>query len=118
MIKHVRSTFAALLVAFAIAFSLVAPGGSVRPVSAASTEPNQPPVVTAPAHTLPVGQNGPDTIPVVLSWSATDNDGIAGYELQQSADGGNSFTNVPLPTSCWAARLTARSAICHRADET
>ena len=87
------------------AFSLVVPGGSVRPVSAASTESNQPPVVTAPAHTLPVGQNGPDTIPVVLSWSATDEDGIAGYELQQSTDGGATFTNMPLPT-CITTTLT------------
>jgi hypothetical protein len=39
------------------------------------------------------------TLPVRLNWAATDNSGtVAGYELQQSTDGGP-FTDVALPSA-------------------
>ncbi len=44
------------------------------------------------------------TIPVKLNWSATDDDGISGYELQQSKNGG-AYTNVKLASITTANRL-------------
>jgi hypothetical protein len=38
------------------------------------------------------------TLPVRISWSATDSDGIAAYEVQQSTDGG-AWTNVALSSA-------------------
>jgi hypothetical protein len=57
------------------------------------------PLVKKPAQSL-VGSSvlGASTVPVKLSWSATDSEsGIARYELQQSEDGGP-YTPVALPS--------------------
>ena len=40
---------------------------------------------------------GTSTIPVEQTWSATDNSGVAGYELQQGTNGG-AYNNVSLPS--------------------
>ena len=60
------------------------------------------PVVQAPVHDLtPAGSTlGTSTIPAKISWSATDQDGVSSYEVQQSTNGGP-YKNVSLtsPTS-------------------
>ena len=38
------------------------------------------------------------TIPVQLTWSATDSGGVAAYQLQQSTNGG-AYQNVSLPSA-------------------
>ena len=60
-----------------------------------SPPPPTAPEVVAPAHALPTTKLTATAVPVVVSWSATDSDGIAAYELQQSTNGG-AFTNVAL----------------------
>lgn len=57
------------------------------------------PVVTAPTFTFGTGAINPTTkaIPVVISWSATDPQGISSYRLQMQTDGG-AWTNVSLTT--------------------
>jgi hypothetical protein len=58
-----------------------------------------PPTETAPVHTLAAARLlGTTAIPVRLAWLALDFDGVAKYELQESNDGGATFTDVPLPT--------------------
>jgi hypothetical protein len=60
------------------------------------------PVAKAPAQSFPTTSSlGTSTIPVKLTWSATDNtggSGIASYQLQQSVNGG-AYTNVTLPSA-------------------
>ena len=60
---------------------------------------NAAPVSTAPVSALATtGQLGTSTIPVHVTWSASDLDGIAGYELQRSTDGGSTWNSVSLPS--------------------
>ncbi|WP_293771210.1 S8 family serine peptidase [Sporichthya sp.] len=60
---------------------------------------NLTPVAVAPVKAIAsTGQIGTSTVPVRLSWSASDLNGIASYQLQQSTDGGTSWTTVALPT--------------------
>ncbi len=58
------------------------------------------PTVKAPAQRFVLGSRlGTSAVPVMSSWSATDDrNGIARYEFQQSTDGG-SWSRVTLPTS-------------------
>jgi hypothetical protein len=64
------------------------------------------PVAKAPAHSFPTTSSlGTSTtgnsVPVKLTWPATDNtggSGIASYQLQQSLNGG-AYTDVTLPTA-------------------
>jgi uncharacterized delta-60 repeat protein len=56
------------------------------------------PRVTTPTHTLQGATLGTSTVPVRLSWSATDAQGdVTRYELQRSTDG-EAYANVALPT--------------------
>ena len=48
---------------------------------------------------------GASTVPVELAWSATDDNGIASYLLQQCSDGGASYSSVKLATAT-ATRIT------------
>ena len=61
---------------------------------------NAAPVVQKPVHSLPSRKTlGTSTVPVKISWSATDSEsGVTRYELQQSVDGGP-FTNVTLSSA-------------------
>ncbi len=60
---------------------------------------NGSPKVTPPAQSLLRNSTlGLSQIPTRLAWSATDEDGVAGYELQRSKDGG-AYINVSLPTA-------------------
>ena len=57
------------------------------------------PAVEPPAHGFVENSRlGASTVPVKLTWSATDNSGVAGYELQQSTNGG-AYNNVSLPST-------------------
>jgi hypothetical protein len=76
------------------------------PASYSWTVDTTAPVAKAPAHSFPTTSTlGTSTtsnsVPVKLSWSATENtggSGIASYQLQQSVDGG-AYTNVTLPSA-------------------
>jgi subtilisin family serine protease len=61
------------------------------------------PTAKAPTHKFTtLSTLGTTTVPVKLTWSATDNpggSGIASYQLQQSINGGASYTNVTLPSA-------------------
>jgi hypothetical protein len=61
------------------------------------------PVAEAPAQSLTGNFTvvGASAVPVKLAWSATDagGSGVASYELQQSTDGGASWTGVALPSA-------------------
>ncbi len=47
------------------------------------------PAVQPPAHGFAENSTlGTSTIPMQLTWSATDNSAVAGYQLQQSTNGG------------------------------
>ena len=60
------------------------------------------PTAKAPTHKFTtLSTLGTTTVPVKLTWSATDNpggSGIASYQLQQSVNGG-AYTNVALPSA-------------------
>jgi Bacterial Ig-like domain/FG-GAP-like repeat len=60
------------------------------------------PTAIAPTHTFTtLSTLGTSTVPVKLTWSATDTpggSGIASYQLQQSVNGG-AFTDVALPSA-------------------
>src|SRR5215212_314302 len=60
------------------------------------------PTTKAPTHTFTtLSTLGTSTVPVKLTWSATDNtggSGIASYHLQQSVNGGP-YTNIALPSA-------------------
>jgi hypothetical protein len=60
------------------------------------------PTAKAPTHKFTtLSTLGTSTIPVKLTWSATDNtggSGIASYQLQQSVNGG-AYTNIALPSA-------------------
>jgi hypothetical protein len=72
-----------------------------------------PPVVKEPTQTLTTGatlgtaSSTTPTLPAKISWSATDSDGIAAYELQQSENGG-AWTNVSLSS---ATTTTAKAQL-------
>ena len=57
-------------------------------------------VIQAPVQNLVMGSTlGVSTVPVKLSWSATDvGTGVASYQLQQSVNGG-AYSYVPLPSA-------------------
>ena len=60
------------------------------------------PVVKPPAQSLIANSTvvGASQVPVKLQWSATDSgSGVASYELQQSTNGGASWTDVALPSA-------------------
>ena len=57
------------------------------------------PAVQPPAHSFMENSTlGTSTVPVKLTWSATDDSGVAGYQLQQSTNGG-AYKNVSLPSA-------------------
>jgi hypothetical protein len=60
------------------------------------------PTAMAPKHSFTtLSTLGTSTVPVKLTWSATDNtggSGIASYQLQQSVNGG-AYTNIALPSA-------------------
>jgi hypothetical protein len=57
------------------------------------------PEVQPPARGLVQNSTlGTSTIPVRLTWSATDSSGVTGYQLQQSTNGG-AYQNVSLPSA-------------------
>src|SRR5215211_114639 len=60
------------------------------------------PTAKAPTHSFTtLSTLGTSTVPVKLTWSATDNpggSGIASYQLQQSVNGG-AYTNIALPSA-------------------
>jgi hypothetical protein len=65
------------------------------------------PVVTAPVHALDTSTDT-GAVRVRLSWCASGcSADVAGYELQQSADGGTSYATVPLPAA--TAKTVVRS---------
>jgi hypothetical protein len=55
------------------------------------------PVATAPAQTLKSGTLGTSSVPVALSWSAADTDGVATYALEESSNAGL-FTALDMAT--------------------
>jgi hypothetical protein len=58
-------------------------------VTGVAVPTNTPPVVTAPTHAVTTGTlTTAGAIPVRITWSATDPDGISRYELQRSTNGG------------------------------
>ena len=59
------------------------------------------PVAKPPVQSFTVGsQLGTTSVPVKLAWSATDTGtGVARYQLQQSNDGGATYSDVALPTA-------------------
>lgn len=72
---------------------------------------NVPPAVRAPVQSLVQSSRlGTTNVPVRLSWSATDANGISRYWLQQSVDGG-AYSTVTLPSAATKiiTRLLARS---------
>ena len=70
---------------------------------------NTAPTAKAPIHKFTTPSTlGTSTVPVKLTWSATDNpggSGVASYQLQQSVNGG-AYTDVALP-SATATTITA-----------
>jgi hypothetical protein len=65
-----------------------------------------PPTETAPVHTLAADRLlGTTAIPVRLAWWAFDIGTVAKYELQESNDGGATFTDVPLPTALTRTKI-------------
>jgi hypothetical protein len=60
------------------------PGGGIT---------NQPPQVTAPVHSITDFQLNPDNVPMPVTWTGSDSDGISLYELELSTNGG-AFTTV------------------------
>ena len=64
-----------------------------------STVDTTAPEVQPPARGLVQNSTlGTSTIPVRLTWSATDSSGVTGYQLQQSTNGG-AYQNVSLPSA-------------------
>jgi len=73
----------------------------------------QAPVAHAPINDLTVAGSIVDasSVPVKLSWSATDDQsGVASYELQQSTDSGASYAKVGLPTPTTTSKTLSLSA--------
>lgn len=65
---------------------------------------NTAPAVQPPIQDLPTNATlGTSTVPTKMSWSASDDSGVAGYELQQSVNGG-SFKAVSLPSATATAK--------------
>jgi hypothetical protein len=94
---------------------VTAPGGSVADSGTADCRAadTSPPVAQAPSQSIPTNStleaSAASTIPVKLSWSATDDSsGVSGYALQQSTDGG-----APSRTWRWhRLRRPARPSSC------
>ena len=69
------------------------------PASRSWTVDTTAPTVQPPAHGFVEKSGlGTSTVPVKLTWSAADNSGVAGYQLQQSTNGG-AYVNVSLPSA-------------------
>ncbi len=69
-------------------------GGSPnRLLYSALTLTNPPPLPVAPTVALvgTGGQIGTSTVPLTVNWSASDSDGITGYEVQRSTNGGSTW---------------------------
>jgi hypothetical protein len=89
---------------------ITAPGRTVADSSAGSTQCHDAqspsptdttaPAVQPPRQDIPTNTKlGTSTVPTNISWSATDQgSGVAGYEFQQSTNGG-AFTNVALSSA-------------------
>jgi subtilisin family serine protease len=74
-------------------------GSPNRLLYSALTLDNPPPVAVPPRVGLvTAGMISNSSTLVNLSWSAADAQGIAGYEVQRSVDGGASWANVALPS--------------------
>jgi hypothetical protein len=77
----------------------VADSGSGTCHGAPPTSDTTAPAVQPPVQALPTGATlGTSAVPTKISWSASDDSGVAGYTLQRSVDGG-SFQAVSLPTA-------------------
>jgi hypothetical protein len=76
----------------------------VYTISATPTD-TTPPVSTAPVASIVLHSTlGTTTVPVTVAWSATDSgSGVASYQLQESLDGGVTWTAVTLPTALTAS---------------
>jgi subtilisin family serine protease len=92
-------------------------GGMVDALTAALSPDTTAPEVTAPDHSFLSSTLGSSTtgnsVPVKLTWSATDKpqdsglaSGIVSYQLQQSVDGGASYTDVATLPSTTATTTT------------
>jgi aqualysin 1 len=92
----------------------------LRTVTAAAPPPpaNLGPVSTPPAAYLPpLGTRiGTSAVPVRLTWSAVDpnGDAIASYQLQQSSDGGASWSTVSLPSASATSVTVNLSTVANR----
>lgn len=80
---------------------------------------NNAPVATAPAAALPAfgARINTTSVPVTLSWSALDPDGdaIASYTLQQSTDGGSTWSTVGLPAATATSMTLNLGTVSNRA---
>jgi subtilisin family serine protease len=81
-------------------------GSPNRLLYSALTLDNPPPVAAPPTVDLvPAGNRiGNSNMPVLLSWYASDANGISRYEVQRSTDGGSTWGGVGLsaPDATWA----------------
>jgi chitodextrinase len=76
--------------AYAVAAVDAAGNLGVPATVSATTIEATPPTVSAPVAAFPAtGQLGTTSVPVVVSWAATDTSGVALVELQQSKNGGS-----------------------------
>ena len=76
---------------------------------AATTLEATPPAVVAPVVQLAAtGQVGTSTVPVVVSWAASDVSGVSSTELQQSKSGG-AWSKVNLPSPAVSAVTLMRA---------
>lgn len=74
-------------------------------VETGGAEVPEAPIVEAPTEKFIENSTfATSTVPVKLNWSATDDDGISGYELQQSKNGG-AYASVKLTSITTADRL-------------
>jgi aqualysin 1 len=96
---------------------------SPSPSPTPTPEANVAPVTTPPAAVLAgKGASIGSTVPIVVSWAATDANGdpVRNYGLQKSTDGGASWTTVilPSPTATSTTVLTEFSPIQFRVRAT
>src|SRR5262249_50371569 len=80
-------------------------GGSASDVVVVTVQDTTVPVV---AVTAPRGTTVPTGAAVTVTWTASDNGGLAGFDVSFSSDGGASFTPIP---ECTALDGTARACV-------
>jgi hypothetical protein len=74
------------------------PGCGTQPVPTPTGDVNPPTLTKAPAITIRSNSSlGTTSVPLRVSWSATDTSGVASYDLQESVNGG-AWTDVSLPS--------------------